>query len=149
MFMDAPVFSHISLNCLDPAAIERFYCRHFGFRRARVIPLDGPGKVGGDQIVFLKSGSAYLELFKTTEGTARSAEKDGPAVPGVRHIAFKVENVDSVLKQMGAEARVTLGPLDFDDFIKGWRTVWLADPEGNVVEISQGYTDQANPPPMA
>ena len=142
--MDTPVFSHISLNCLDPVAVERFYCRHFGFRRARVISLGGE-----DQIVFLKNESAYLELFKTSEGSARHAEKDGPAAPGVRHIAFKVQNVDSVLRQMGDEARVTLGPLDFDDFIKGWRTVWLADPEGNVVEISQGYVDQVNPPPLA
>jgi glyoxylase I family protein len=30
----------------------------------------------------------------------------------------------------------------------GWRTVWLADPDGNIVEISQGYTDQDNPPQM-
>jgi glyoxylase I family protein len=47
---------------------------------------------------------------------------------------------------MGAEARVTLGPLDFGDFIPGWRTAWVADPDGNIVEISQGYTDQDNPP---
>ena len=37
---------------------------------------------------------------------------------------------------------------DFSDFIPGWRTVWLADPEGNIVEVSQGYTDQENPPPL-
>jgi len=49
--------------------------------------------------------------------------------------------VDATLTAMGAAARVTLGPLSFDDFIPGWRTAWLADPEGNIVEISQGYTD--------
>jgi len=49
---------------------------------------------------------------------------------------------------MGADAQVTLGPLSFDDFIKGWRTVWLKDPNGNIVEVSQGYTDQENPPPL-
>ena len=137
-------FSHVSLNCRDPLAMERYYCRHFGFRRARVIPL------GGDQIVFLKSGGVYLELFKTAEtGPVRRGDKDGPASPGVRHIAFKVDDVDAKLAEMGAEARVTLGPLDFKDFIPGWRTVWVADPEENVVEISQGYTDQADPPPPA
>jgi glyoxylase I family protein len=29
--------------------------------------------------------------------------------------------------------------MNFDDFIRGWRSVWLADPEGNIIEISQGF----------
>lgn len=134
-------FSHVALNCRDPLATERFYAKHFGFRRARVIPL------GSDQIVFLKSGAVYLELFKAQgEPPGGSGEKDGPGHRGVRHLAFQVDDVDSTLKAMGADARVTLGPLDFGDFIPGWRTVWVADPDGNIVEISQGYTDEENPP---
>ncbi len=50
---------------------------------------------------------------------------------------------------MGSDATVTLGPLSFDAFIPGWRSAWLADPEGNIIEISQGYADQENPPPMS
>ncbi len=67
---------------------------------------------------------------------------------GVRHIAFQVENVDAKLAEMGDAAKITLGPLDFDGFIPGWRTVWISDPEGNIVEISQGYKDQAHPPAL-
>jgi glyoxylase I family protein len=135
------IFSHVALNCRDPLATERFYAKHFGFRRARVIPL------GSDQIVFLKSGAVYLELFKAQgEPPGGPAEKDGPGHRGVRHLAFQVDDVDSRLKAMGAEARVTQGPLDFGAFIPGWRTVWVADPDGNIVEISQGYTDEENPP---
>jgi len=142
--MTSLAFSHIAISCKEPLAIERYYTRHFGFRRARVIPL------GQDQIVFIKSGSMYLELFRAEgESPAPPSEKDGPHYPGWRHIAFQVEGVDAKLKEMGADARITLGPLDFGDFIRGWRTVWLADPEGNIVEVSQGYVDQENPPPMA
>jgi glyoxylase I family protein len=47
---------------------------------------------------------------------------------------------------MGAAARITLGPIDFGAFVPGWRTVWIADPEGNIVEISQGFRDQEPPP---
>jgi glyoxylase I family protein len=37
---------------------------------------------------------------------------------------------------------ITLGViLKVDDFIKGWRTAWLKDPDGNIVEVSQGYKD--------
>ena len=63
-------------------------------------------------------------------------------------LAFQVDDVDAKLAAIGADAQVTLGPLSFDDFIPGWRTAWIADPDGNIVEISQGYTDQENPPPF-
>ena len=56
--------------------------------------------------------------------------------------------IDAAVAAMGADAKITLGPLSFDDFIPGWRTVWVADPDGNIVEISQGYTDQANVPQL-
>ena len=35
-----------------------------------------------------------------------------------------------------------MSQVDFDAFIKGWRTVWVADPDGNIVEISQGFQDE-------
>jgi hypothetical protein len=57
-----------------------------------------------------------------------------------------VDDVDATLAAMGADAVVTLGPLDFGAFIPGWRTAWVSDPDGNIVEISQGYTDQDDPP---
>jgi glyoxylase I family protein len=134
-------FAHVALNCLDMAVIERFYTKHFGFRRARVIEL------GTDQIVFLKSGSMYLELFRATEQAPMPAsQNDGPAWPGVRHLAFQVSDVEGKLDELGADARINLGPLEFNDFIPGWKTVWIRDPEGNVVEISQGFVDQENPP---
>ena len=59
-----------------------------------------------------------------------------------------MDNVDATLAAIGADASVTLGPLSFDDFVPGWRTVWVADPDGNIVEISQGYKDQSNVPPL-
>lgn len=136
-------FSHIALGCTNPHAIERFYTHYFGFCRARVIPL------GQEEIVFLKSGSMYLELFQTKEPSSLPpATGDGPQYPGWRHIAFQVDNIDALLAEMGQDAQITLGPLEFDAFIPGWRTVWVADPEGNIVEISQGYVDQAQPPQL-
>jgi glyoxylase I family protein len=141
--MPALAFSHVAISCRDPIATERFYTKHFGFRRARVIPL------GAEQIVFVKSGNVYLELFQAKgDPPAASAGADGPGYPAWRHIAFQVDDVDAKLAEMGADARVTQGPMSFDDFIKGWRTVWVADPDGNIVEISQGYTDQPGIEPL-
>jgi glyoxylase I family protein len=28
------------------------------------------------------------------------------------------------------------------------RTAWIADPEGNIVELNQGYVDERDPPPL-
>ena len=73
---------------------------------------------------------------------------DGPHYAGGRHLAFKVNDVDAKLAEMGDAAKITLGPLDFSAFIPSWRTAWVADPDGVIVEISQGYVDQDNPPPL-
>ncbi len=136
--------SHVGLSCQDPVAMERFYTRHFGFERSRVLP------VAGGQIVMIKCGDFYIELFKA-EGVAPvpPAGGDGPHFPGWRHLAFTVDDVDAKLAQMGSEAKVTLGPLGFDGFIPGWRTAWVADPEGNIIEISQGYRDGGDPPELS
>jgi glyoxylase I family protein len=67
----------------------------------------------------------------------------------VRHLAFSVDDVDAKLAEMGTAARVSLMPLDFDDFIPGWRSAWLSDPEGNIIELTQGYVDEQDPPPLS
>lgn len=141
--MASLTFSHVALVCKDPLEVERFYTRHFGFRRARVYA-PGPG-----QVVMIRSGNVYLELFPATqEAPAPPAGGAGPEYPGWRHIAFLVDDLDAKLAEMGADARITLGPLDMSNFVPGMRVAWLADPEGNIVELNQGYEDEANPPPL-
>jgi glyoxylase I family protein len=136
-------FAHIGMSCKDPIALEHFYTKHFGFTRARVVPL------GAEQVVFIKSDGVTLELFQAKEESpVPPANGAGPEYPGWRHLSFQVDDVDAKLKEMGDEAKITLGPLSFDDFIPGWRTVWMADPEGNIVEVSQGYVDEDHPPPL-
>ncbi len=144
--MTLQIFSQLALTCKDPIATEKFYTKHFGFKRARVAKLPD-----GDQIVFIKmiDSAFYLELFQAKEESPiPPPTNDGPQYPGVRQLAFKVDSVDAKLAQMGDDAKITLGPLNFDDYIPGWRTVWIADPDGNIVEISQGFVDEDNPPPL-
>lgn len=129
-------FSHVALNCADIEAGIEFYTSHFGFDIGRRLPI-GEGR----EIVFLRRGDVQLELFPV-EGPVVGTAADGPATAGtLRHIAFQVDSVDALVAAMGEAAVVTLGPLDFDAFIKGWRTAWLRDPNGHTVEISQGYID--------
>ncbi len=137
------LFSHIGLTCNDPAAQERFYSKYFGFRRARVIPL------GDDQIIFIKSGIFYIELFKAKGQSPLAAPTDdGYPFAGIRHLAFEVESVEAKLAELGSAVKVMLGLSDFGAFIPGWKGAWVADPEGNIIELNQGYVDQALPPAL-
>ena len=131
-------WSHVGLNCRDQDATERFYSRWFGFRRARVV--DGGD---GTRVIFLRSGDVYLELFPAQPDPAVHNHEDGPRSPGVaRHLAFQVDSLDEFLAQADGQLSISLGPLSFDQVIPGWKTVWVTDPDGLIVEISQGYTDE-------
>ena len=135
--MEKNAFSHVGLTCQDPVRIEAFYTRYFGFKRARVYA-PGPG-----QVVMIKAGGFYLELFKADEKSpVPPAEKSGPEYPGWRHICFLVDDLDAKLKELGSEVKITLGPVDMSGFIPGMKVCWVADPEGNIIELNQGYADE-------
>ena len=135
-------WSHAALNCRDLKTTEEFYLRHFGFARSNEFDL------GDTRIVFIRLGEVYLELFGTAESAAAPAAEntaDGPGSAGsVRHLAFQVDDIESFLAGLGEEARVSLGPLDFSTFLPGWRSVWVKDPDGVIVEVSQGYQDHSH-----
>jgi glyoxylase I family protein len=127
---------------VDPLAVEQFYTKHFGFKRARVYT------PGPNQVVMLKSGNVYLELFfATAPAPAPQVGGAGPEYPSLRHIAFLVDDLDAALAAMGDDVKITLGPLNMDQFIPGMRVCWVADPAGNIVELNQGYIDEEHPPP--
>jgi len=136
-------FSHVGISCLDPIVIERFYTKYFGFKRSRVY---APGL---DQVVMIKSGSIYLELFKSTkESQVPPPDGSGQDYPGWKHICFLVDDLDAKLSEIGTDAKITLGPVDMGAFILGMKVCWIADPEGNIIELNQGYVDDANPPQL-
>jgi glyoxylase I family protein len=136
-------FSHIGLTCNDPLAVERFYTTHFGFRRARVY------EPGPNQVVQITTGQVSLELFPAS-AALRSPKPGGAGAeyPGWRHIAFIVADLDAALESLGGEAKITLGPLEMGQYIRGMRVCWIADPEGNVIELNEGYVDEEDPPAL-
>ena len=97
-------FHHLSLTCDDPIAVERFYTKHFGFRRARVVDLGG-----GAQIVFLRGAGTLLELFRAAQpNPLKPSEGDGYPWSGVRNFSFEVDDVD---RKLGVAARSGRQPL--------------------------------------
>ncbi len=133
------IVSQLAITCKDQSVTEDWYVKNFGFKRARVAKLPD-----GNEIIFIKmaDSSFYLELFKSdSESPCPDSINDGHTFPGFRHLAFKVNNVDEKLKSI-SNPEITLGPVDFDAWIVGWRTVWIKDPDGRIIEISQGFTDE-------
>jgi glyoxylase I family protein len=130
-------FSHMGLTCQDPIQIENFYTAYFGFKRARVY---APGP---DQVVVLKGPGISLELFKAAEKSpAPPAKEAGPMYPGWRHLCFSVSDLNQALREIGSAAKITQGPVDMGGFISGMKVCWIADPEGNIIELNQGYKDE-------
>jgi glyoxylase I family protein len=141
--MPDPILHHISLTCDDPITVERFYTKHFGFHRARLVPLGD-----GEQIVFLRGAGTLLELFRAQcPNPLKWAQDQGYPWSGVRNISFEVDDVDGKIEEIGSDL-VTRGPQSFDAFVPGWRSAWLRDPAGNIIQVTKGYTDQDNPPPL-
>jgi glyoxylase I family protein len=134
---------HMGLACADPIAVERWYTKHFGFTRKRVY---APGP---EQVVVIGNEGASLELFPAKgEAPPPRGEGAGPEYPGWRHVAFLVDDLDATLAKMGDDAKITLGPLDMSALIEGMRVAWISDPEGNIVELNQGYEEETSPPQL-
>jgi glyoxylase I family protein len=132
-------FAHVALNCQDLAVTESFYRELFGFQPVRRI------EAGETVVLFMRLGEARLELF-AAEGVEPPAERDGPHQAGVmRHLAFQTDDLDAFASRLPKGVEVTLGPAAFDGFIPGWKTLWLRDPDGVIVEVSQGYVDAPSP----
>ncbi len=138
---------HIAFTCRDRVAMERFYMKHFGFRRARVFNAGRP-----NEFVMTRLGSVCLEFFQAADRAAadRAAGEEGgsSSTVGFRHLCFEVpalEPVIEALKQDGVE----VGPIDdSSDVSPGLRCAFFADPDGNEVEILEHWRDEDNPPPL-
>jgi len=131
-------FAHVGMTCSNPRETEQFYCRYFGFRRVRTVDL------GSKQLIFLASAddNFRLELFQATEQSPVPAPGGtGPEWPALKHLAFSVPDLDAFLRQMGDAAVITQSTVDLGNIVPGWKAVWLADPDGRIIEVCQGYTD--------
>lgn len=132
------IISQLAINCIDQATTEAWYVENFSFQRVRSVTLPD-----GREIIFIKMADSafYLELFAAVgDSVSPEATMDGPTAAGYRHLAFKVDDVDAKLASM-RNVEITLGPISFDDYIPGWRTVWIRDPDGRIIEISEGFKD--------
>jgi glyoxylase I family protein len=130
-------FNHIAFNCRDVHRQEQFYIRHFGFKRSRTFNAGRP-----DEFIMLKLGSMRLELFPTDSVKAATAG-GGEQTLGFKHLAFDVPSLEPVLEALKKEGIQPDRIIDCSQLVPGMRIVFFRDMEGNIIELMEGYADEA------
>ena len=129
-------FNHVAFNCRDVAMQERFYIKHFGFRRSRTFR-----RGTADEFIMLKLGSMRLELFPTNSLKVADCNAGEQAV-GFKHLAFDVPELEPVIDSLKKDG-VTCDPIvDCANVSPGLRIVFFRDLEGNIIELMENYADE-------
>ncbi len=81
-------------------------------------------------------GHGRLELIKFRSPTYQGDKRPAPAnVPGIRHIAFAVEDIDAVVARLRAHGAELVGEVEnYEDI---YRLCYVHGPEGIIVELAE------------
>jgi catechol 2,3-dioxygenase-like lactoylglutathione lyase family enzyme len=120
---------HIAIYTRDLARLEAFYTQVLGFPVVRRWETAG--------IVFVDAGGLWIELTRQDapdDGTPPRALDQGV---GLNHVAVQVDDVDRSFRELvGKGVRVLAAPANYENV----RVAFLADPDGNVLELIEDST---------
>jgi catechol 2,3-dioxygenase-like lactoylglutathione lyase family enzyme len=100
----------------------------------RIVALDG---VQVDfAMMHTPDGHGRLELVKFRSPPTRDGDPHAPAnTPGLRHLAFVVEDIDDVIARLQARGAELVGAVErFEDM---FRLCYIRGPEGIIVELAE------------
>jgi catechol 2,3-dioxygenase-like lactoylglutathione lyase family enzyme len=79
-----------------------------------------------------QDGHGALELIRFVSPPHAAGDRSAPAnTPGLRHLAFEVDDIDAALRTTGAE--IVGGPERFGSY----RLCYVRGPEGIIVELAE------------
>jgi lactoylglutathione lyase len=143
-----PRLDHVGLSVADLAAAESWYCRAFDYERELVLRV-GPIDLDIVMLVHPRHGDR-LELLHRP-GSTRGPRPAGPGEAALTqtfgHVAFDVRDLDAAYDRVVAlGARPVMSPRQSPE--PGVRMAFVADPEGNLVELldRSGRPDRGCPP---
>jgi catechol 2,3-dioxygenase-like lactoylglutathione lyase family enzyme len=135
---------HVGIVVDDLAAATAFFVE-LGLK------LQGEGSVEGgwvDRIVGLEGVRAELAMMQTPDGHARleltkfhapsgrDGERHAPAnTPGIRHVAFAVDDIDAVVAGLQARGAELVG--EVERYKDSYRLCYVRGPEGIIVELAE------------
>jgi catechol 2,3-dioxygenase-like lactoylglutathione lyase family enzyme len=100
----------------------------------RVVGLDGVQT----EFAMLQTpdGSGRLELVKFNSPSTQGGNRDVPAnAPGIRHVAFAVEDIDAVVAGLRARGAELVGELEL--YKDMYRLCYVRGPEGIIIELAE------------
>ena len=81
-------------------------------------------------------GHGRLELSKFHTPAAEAGDRRAPAnTPGIRHVAFEVEDIDAVVAALRDRGGELVGELE--RYKDGYRLCYVRGPEGIIVELAE------------
>ena len=100
----------------------------------RIVGLDGVR--AGFAMMQTPGGNGRLELVKFHSPSDQGDNRHAPAnTPGIRHVAFVVEDIDAVVAGLRARGAELVGELErYED---SYRLCYVRGPEGIIVELAE------------
>ena len=121
---------HIAIIGTDYIKTKEFYVGKLGFEV--ISEHNRPEK--NDIIIKVKQGNLVLEIFIKEDAPLRP-KMPSPEYSGLRHLAFKVDDVEAVLKKFD-ELDIPHEELRYDDF-DNRKMGFFFDPDGLPLEIHE------------
>ena len=121
---------HIAIIGTDYIKTKEFYVGKLGFEV--ISEHNRPEK--NDIIINVKQGNLVLEIFIKEDAPLRP-KMPSPENSGLRHLAFKVDDVEAVLKKFD-ELDIPHEELRYDDF-DNKKMAFFFDPDGLPLEIHE------------
>ena len=121
---------HIAIIGTDYIKTREFYVDKLGFEV--ISEHNRPEK--NDIIINVKQGNLVLEIFIKEDAPLRPRIPN-PEHSGLRHLAFKVDDVEAVLKKFD-ELGIPHEELRYDDF-DNKKMAFFFDPDGLPLEIHE------------
>ena len=121
---------HIAIIGTDYIKTKEFYVDKLGFEV--INEHNRPEK--NDIIINVKQGNLVLEIFIKEDAPLRP-KMPSPEYSGLRHLAFKVDDVEAVLKKFD-ELDIAHEELRYDDF-DNRKMAFFFDPDGLPLEIHE------------
>ena len=121
---------HIAIIGTDYIKTKKFYVDKLGFQV--ISEHNRPEK--NDIIINVQNGDLVLEIFIKEDAPLRP-KMPNPEYSGLRHLAFKVKDVEAVLKKFD-ELDIPHEQLRYDDF-DNKKMAFFFDPDGLPLEIHE------------
>jgi catechol 2,3-dioxygenase-like lactoylglutathione lyase family enzyme len=135
---------HVGIVVDDLAAATEFFV-------ALGLVLQGEGSVEGrwvDRVVGLEGVRAEIAMMQTPDGNGRLEltkfhsppnqrnNRHAPAnTPGIRHVAFAVEDIDAVIAGLRVRGSELVG--EVERYQDSYRLCYVRGPEGIIIELAE------------